>query len=175
MCKEKAGAAFILLFIGITFLILNIDLRVPAQVIETQPPEPVTTQVIIHKTETAEAVRGVLRTTKDYQDLCRIVEAEAAGEGYEGKRAVAEVVLNRVAAEGFGDTIHEVIYAPGQFARPADREITAETRSAVEEAIREQKIDALYFMNPDKADPAARSWMESLTYVTTIGNHDFYK
>ncbi len=47
--------------------------------------------------------------------LARVVWAEARGESEEGQQAVAEVVLNRLASEEFGNTLEDVIYAEGQF------------------------------------------------------------
>ena len=40
---------------------------------------------------------------------------EAQGECAEGQQAVAEVVLNRMHSNRFGDTLKGVIYAQGQF------------------------------------------------------------
>ncbi len=47
--------------------------------------------------------------------LARLVWAEARGESEEGQQAVAEVVLNRIASDDFANTLHDVIYAEGQF------------------------------------------------------------
>jgi len=47
--------------------------------------------------------------------LACLVHAEARGEPYEGKLAVANVVLNRLNGGAYGDTIKDVIYAPYQF------------------------------------------------------------
>ena len=47
--------------------------------------------------------------------LACLVEAEAGCEPYEGKLAVANVVLNRVNSSSFGNSIESVIYANGQF------------------------------------------------------------
>ncbi|MBQ3665393.1 MAG: cell wall hydrolase [Lachnospiraceae bacterium] len=47
--------------------------------------------------------------------LACLVEAEAGCEPYEGKLAVANVVLNRVNSSAFDNTIEGVIYARGQF------------------------------------------------------------
>ena len=41
--------------------------------------------------------------------------AEAGGECYEGKLAVANIVLNRLNSGKYGNTISDVIYASGQF------------------------------------------------------------
>ena len=47
--------------------------------------------------------------------LEQIAYAEARGEGVKGMILVMNVVLNRVHADGFGDTVEEVIFADGQF------------------------------------------------------------
>ncbi|PKM50223.1 MAG: copper amine oxidase [Firmicutes bacterium HGW-Firmicutes-7] len=47
--------------------------------------------------------------------LARIVHVEAHSISYEGKLAVANVVLNRKKSDVFPDTIHDVIFHPGQF------------------------------------------------------------
>ncbi len=47
--------------------------------------------------------------------LAKMVWAEARGESAEGQQAVAEVVLNRLAADNFPDKLYNVIYAEGQF------------------------------------------------------------
>lgn len=52
--------------------------------------------------------------TDDAYLLACLVHAEAGSEPYEGKLAVANVVLNRV-NRGFGNSISAVIYARGQF------------------------------------------------------------
>ena len=47
--------------------------------------------------------------------LEQIAYAEARGEGVRGMVLVMNVVLNRVHANGYGDTVKEVIFADGQF------------------------------------------------------------
>lgn len=54
-------------------------------------------------------------TEDDLKLLACLIHAEAGNQSYEGKLAVANVVLNRVKSEKFPDTIKEVIYQPGQF------------------------------------------------------------
>ena len=58
---------------------------------------------------------GIELTAEERQLLARVVWVEARGESAEGQQAVAEVVLNRMAAAGFPDTLSGVIYAEGQF------------------------------------------------------------
>lgn len=47
--------------------------------------------------------------------LEQIAFAEAQGEGVRGMVLVMNVVLNRVHANGYGDSVKEVIFAEGQF------------------------------------------------------------
>ena len=54
-------------------------------------------------------------TYEERQLLARVIWVEAQGECEEGQQAVAEVVLNRMASEKFGNTLSSVIYAEGQF------------------------------------------------------------
>jgi N-acetylmuramoyl-L-alanine amidase len=115
--------------------------------------------------------------------LARLVRAEAQGEPYAGKVAVAVTVLNRVDHEGFPNNIHDVIYqvangyyqftpvANGEINRPAD----AESIKAVEEALsfdRSQGAGSLFFYNPSTA---TSRWLDSRPTTLVIGNHVFKK
>ncbi|MFC4320525.1 cell wall hydrolase [Litchfieldia salsa] len=115
--------------------------------------------------------------------LAKIVHAEAKGEPYAGKVAVATVVLNRVDSGLFPNTIQGVIYertsnggyafspvANGTINQPAD----LSAKRAVEEAIafRGQGRGSLYFYNPAKS---TNKWILTREVTTTIGNHKFAK
>ncbi|ALC92782.1 peptidoglycan-binding protein [Bacillus sp. FJAT-18017] len=114
--------------------------------------------------------------------LARLVHAEAKGEPYAGKVAVATVVLNRVASEDFPDTIKGVInevangyyaFSPvqdGAINEPAD----AEAKRAVNEALafQGQGNGSLFFFNPETA---VSKWGFSRETTITIGNHRFAK
>lgn len=54
-------------------------------------------------------------TAEECDLLEQIAFAEAKGEGVRGMVLVMNVVLNRVEANGFGDSVEEVIFAQGQF------------------------------------------------------------
>ncbi len=54
-------------------------------------------------------------TQDDLKLLACLVHAEAGTQSYEGKLAVANVVLNRVNSSKYGGTIKSVIYQAGQF------------------------------------------------------------
>lgn len=113
--------------------------------------------------------------------LARIIEAEAGGESGEGKLAVANVVLNRVASGSYPDTIYDVIFDTkyGTQFEPTSNGAIYNTPSeeSVEAAKRalsgENNIGgALYFYNPSLVDAV---WIRTnCTYIQTIGCHNFY-
>lgn len=58
---------------------------------------------------------GVTLTMDERELLARMVWVEARGEPFEGQQAVAEVVLNRLVAENFQNSVESIIMAQGQF------------------------------------------------------------
>lgn len=52
---------------------------------------------------------------KQWLWLARIVEVEARGSSPEARLAVASVVMNRVNSSRFPNSVHDVIFQPGQF------------------------------------------------------------
>lgn len=111
--------------------------------------------------------------------LYRIVEAEATGEGFYGKKLVAIVILNRIKSEVFPNTIYDVIFQNNQFSPVMDGRlwsvnVTDETIQAVDQAIAdgEEAYGALYFRST-RCDYG--SWSNSLSYLFTYGGHAFYK
>lgn len=67
--------------------------------------------------------------------LCKIAMAEAEGEDVEGKALVMLVVLNRTKAEGFPDTVSDVIYEKGQFTPVANGRFQRRSRQRCFEAL----------------------------------------
>jgi len=120
-------------------------------------------------------------TQEDIYWLSRIVHAEASGENYSGKLAVANVVLNRVRDDNFPDTIKEVIFDRNygiQFEPTSNGEIykepSEESKKAAIEALngKDNSKGTLYFLNPRKS---SSSWIvKNRKYAFTIQNHDFY-
>ncbi|GAB1773006.1 cell wall hydrolase [Priestia megaterium] len=114
----------------------------------------------------------------DKELLARLVQAEAKGEPYAGKVAVATVVLNRVDSDSFPNSIHDVIYQGTQFTPVQNGEINkaadAEAKKAVNEALafRGQGKGSLFFFNPDKTSD---QWLRQKQVTITIGNHVFAK
>lgn len=77
-------------------------------------------------------------TLEEQNLLARMVWVEAQGEPFEGQQAVAEVVLNRLVADNFPDSINSVIYAENQFRSTAflkDAEPTSIQYEAIERAL----------------------------------------
>lgn len=58
---------------------------------------------------------GVELTEAEMDLMAKIIWLEAQGEPYEGQQAIAEVILNRLAADSFPDNIRSILYAQDQF------------------------------------------------------------
>lgn len=121
-------------------------------------------------------------TASEKDLLARLVSAEAKGESYAGKVAVATVILNRVNHPDFPNTVSDVIYQIDQgfyaFTPVQNGTINQasdeESKRAVAEALafQGQGQGSLYFYNPQTA---ASSWIFSRETTITIGNHRFAK
>ena len=119
-------------------------------------------------------------TTSDVQLLARAINGEARGEPYEGQVAVGAVILNRVKAPNFPNTISGVIYQPGAFTAVSDGQINValEDDSTVVKAARDALNGwdptggAIYYFNPDTA---TNKWIWSRPHIKTIGKHRFCK
>ena len=108
--------------------------------------------------------------------LACIIYAEARGESMEGKIAVGNVILNRVASDEFPDTIYDVIFDTNwgvQFEPVSNGTIYCTPDEDCYEAAR-RALDgedivgsSLYFFNPSLA---SSFWISNnCEYVTTIG------
>lgn len=124
---------------------------------------------------------ATLKITKaDIDLMAKLVYCESRGEPFEGKIAVASVVLNRVINPKFPNTIKEVIFQKNAFSCVQNGKIVAQPNKscydAVYEAIRgkDPTNEALFFYNPDIA---TCTWMKSTAKkdTKTIGNHTFFK
>lgn len=58
---------------------------------------------------------GLALTPEEQHLLAKVLWVEARGEPPEGQQAVAEVILNRMYSGNYPNTLHDVIYAQGQF------------------------------------------------------------
>nr|WP_295970732.1 cell wall hydrolase [uncultured Bacillus sp.] len=114
--------------------------------------------------------------------MARLVSAEAKGEPYAGKVAVATVILNRLSSPDFPNTIKEVIYQidGGHYAftpvqnGAINSQADADSKRAVDEALSfwGQGRGSLYFYNPKTS---SSKWILSREVTVKIGNHVFAK
>ncbi|MCZ0703895.1 cell wall hydrolase [Natronobacillus azotifigens] len=115
--------------------------------------------------------------------MAQLVHAEAKGEPYAGKVAVATVVLNRVDHPEFPNTVRNVIYersAGGHYAftpvqnGAINQTPDADSIAAVKEALafRGQGQGSIYFYNPRIA---TNEWIRTREVTIVIGNHRFAK
>ncbi|WP_273127493.1 cell wall hydrolase [Bacillus weihaiensis] len=134
------------------------------------------------KTTTVEKTKTKSNTNtniseSDFDLLARIVRAEAQSEPFEGKVAVADVVLNRVESPKFPNTIEKVIYQKGQFQPVSNGQIhkaaDQESVKAVEAALTNMRHitkGSLFFYNPKIA---TSRWLDSRETTVVIGQHVF--
>lgn len=117
-----------------------------------------------------------LISNQDFELLCQLVAAEAENQSFEGKRAVAAVVLNRVDyGWPFEDSIEEVIFQDGQFTCISDKRffdawtyVSDEDQEAVAAELSERKYNEyLYF--------TAGKYGDYGTPAEQIGDHYFCK
>lgn len=123
---------------------------------------------------------------EDYQNLLRIVEAEAGGEDEIGKILVANVVLNRVECDSFPDSITEVIFQKcngvAQFSPISDGRfykvvVSEGTKLAVDKALEGEDYSqgALYFAARKYADSENMQWFDDcLVFLFEHGGHEFF-
>jgi len=136
--------------------------------------------------EVTENVNVIAVSLEDYENLLRIVEAEAGGEDEIGKILVANVILNRVECDSFPDTVSEVIFQQSngvcQFSPVGDGrfytvKVSDATIQAVDKALEGEDYSqgALYFAARKYADSSCMRWFdESLTFLFEHGGHEFF-
>ncbi|MGL4656746.1 MAG: cell wall hydrolase [Sarcina sp.] len=116
----------------------------------------------------------------DIDFMAKVVHAESKGEPFEGKVAVASVILNRVVDPNFPNTISGVITQKNAFSCVRNGRVDAvpnsDSYNAVMEAIKgnDPTNKALYFYNPDIA---TCNWMHGIQKknVQSIGRHVFFE
>lgn len=111
--------------------------------------------------------------------MAQIVYAESRAEPYEGRVAVASVILNRLLHPGFPKTIEGIIKQKGAFSCVVNGKInvvpTKDCYSAVMDALKgkDPTGEAVFFYNPKIS---TCKWMKSVkkSNVKPIGNHVFF-
>ncbi|MDR0124468.1 cell wall hydrolase [Bacillus zhangzhouensis] len=133
-------------------------------------------QVKSETTKEASSKKQTRYSNEEMDLLSRLVHAEAKGESYAGKKAVASVVLNRVEHGSFPDSVRAVIYqrnafqpvSNGSINDKADQDSVKAVKQVVKEHDRTTK--AIYFYNPKTATD---NWIRSRKIVERIGRHVF--
>lgn len=160
--------------------IQNINLIYPGQKISLVPgakPASSTSVNVVQPAKVEETNKSRF-SAGEIDLLSRLVTAEALGEPFEGKVAVAAVVLNRIESSQFPDSISGIVYQAGQFSPVSNGSInkpySEESKRAVLEAIngRDPSQGALFFYNPRTS---SSTWILSRPVVTVIANHNFAK
>ncbi|AIQ22256.1 MULTISPECIES: cell wall hydrolase [unclassified Paenibacillus] len=136
---------------------------------------------LLSQEQQSKATRRYAVSEEELLLLQKIVMAEAEGEPYQGKVAVANVVLNRLRSANFPDTIYKVIYQKHQFSpvangrlkrvKPNDDSIKAV--NAALSGVKEVPDSTYFFLSLKLAQDLTVH--HSQEYVKTIGNHTFYK
>ena len=163
----------------VALVVLFLALQDRAQAAEVAPaPEPVRAEVVRYDPPPApmpeivpEARYALTDAERDLVE--KVVMSEAAGEGFDGQRLVAQCILNT--AEAMDLRPDAVVLAPNQYASPA-AEASQEVKDAVsavfdagdmatDEPIR-------WFYAPARVYSA---WHESKEFVLEHGGHRFFK
>lgn len=114
--------------------------------------------------------------------IMHLVVAEAGNQGYDGMRAVAQVIYDRRynSTYDFGETFEEIIYADGQFCAPYAGDIEPWMPTVAEacwsvfyagDFVFDEPVH--YFYRDDKISQRNREWFETKKYVGVIGAHTF--
>ncbi len=166
--------------------------QLPPPVLDT---EGMTQQEIINATIDAYHAMGnpehasIYMSPEDVKLFATVIRLECGHEPYEGQMAVANVVLNRLRWGYWGDTLSDVIYAPGQFSITKINPETGESK--LEQFLRDDLAteqcyqvvyealaghnnieDYIFFCSKKSAD--ANNKYERFERYVQIGNHVFY-
>ncbi len=162
-----------------------IPIRFVSEILECQVGWDGEKYAVILTTDSSQPVTASLSksayTSEDLYWLSRIVSAEAGGESYAGKLAVANVIINRKASSDYPDTIKGVI-----FDRKFSVQFTPIQNGSIYNTPSQESIQAatdalegtnnigssLFFLNQNKS---VLNWIQTnRTYYGSIGNHTFY-
>lgn len=107
----------------------------------------------------------------DLELLSYLIMSEAGNQERLGKILVCDTVLNRVESPFFPNTVHDVIYAPGQFAVVSNGSLykyepTEDIYEIITEEIRERTNDKVVYFNAIGFTKAGEAWEK-------VGDHYF--
>lgn len=102
--------------------------------------------------------------TTDDVLLGALVQCEAGNQSYEGKLAVAAVVMNRVRSGAYPNTIGGVIYASGQFTPAGNGKVQQRLELGVDPSCLQAAQEAI----------AGKTNVGTATHFKRVGKHDGY-
>ena len=131
------------------------------------------------ETETTSQTSATTTTTTDSSDLdllAALIYCEAGSEPYEGKVAVACVVMNRVNSSSFPNTISGVIYQSGQFGPASSGRLATVLANGLASS---SCYEAASYVLAGNLTYPSYLYFCSASYdlsveTTVIGNHQFY-
>jgi len=140
------------------------------------------------------AAKFVLKAGGDNREkalncLTQAIYYEAASEGPDGERAVAQVVLNRMRHPGYPASVCGVIYqgaergtgcqftfaCDGSLLRPPIAQLWTKARKIAEDALSGKVFAAVGHATHYHADYVLPYWADSLDKTIQIGRHIFYR
>lgn len=125
------------------------------------------------KRKEAEARMAEIAASEDAALLAAVVRMEAGGESYEGKLAVASVVVNRVKNGRYPNSVSGVVYQSGQFPGAGNGTLAGFLSAGVGGDCKKAAVEALAGLtNVDYLHFNSVSRIGTDGYV--IGNHCFY-
>ena len=89
----------------------------------------------------------ILAHSQEIAELAAIIYLEAGNQEYVGQVAVGAVVMNRVKNPLFPNTIHDVIFAPGQFS-PAGKLYDTIASGKVKQSCMQAALEAWFGVDP---------------------------
>ncbi|MGP4079628.1 cell wall hydrolase [Pseudalkalibacillus sp. R45] len=117
-------------------------------------------------------------TVDEIQMMAQMVHGEARGESFEGKVAVAAVIMNRLDSSKFPNDVKNVLFQDRAFTAIADGQYNttpdAEAYKAVYSAISgwDPSLGSTFYFNPNTA---TSDWIWSREQIVQIGKHIFAK
>lgn len=136
--------------------------------------------LFIIDSEAAQVFKSFNITNDDIYLMAQVVYCESRGEAFDGKVAVASVILNRLVSSEFPDTVSEVIFQPNAFSCIKGSKINVkpdeDSFDAVYKALSgmDPTSDSTFFYNPSISTSA---WTNKVSKKDTvrIGKHIFFK
>ncbi len=140
---------------------------------EEQAAEKAAAQVAAQKQAVATQNAAMAAAADEVTLLAALIQAEAGSECYEGKIAVAAVVLNRVRSGSYPSSVYSVIYQSGQFSTAKSGKVASIVASGPNSTCIAAAQEALNGYDPTGGCTSFRP-SKSGHSGCVIGNHVFF-